>query len=206
MRILIAEDDVTSRRVLQTVLEKAGHEVVVARDGDEAWAVLEGENAPRLAILDWMMPGVDGVELCRRVRQTGPSNPTYIILLTALGGTQDIVVGLDAGADDHVTKPFHREELLARVQVGQRVLKLQSSLVERVQELQEALAQVKTLHGLLPICMHCHKIRNERESWERIEAYFSEHADVQFSHGCCPECLQKFYPEEDLAPVSNPVS
>jgi len=195
MRILIAEDDLTSRQVLEAVLKKWGHEVISASDGNEAWAALRGPDAPRLAILDWMMPGIDGIEICRMVRQLNARDPMYIILLTARDRKEDIVSGLEAGADDYVTKPFDRHELRARVDVGRRIVELQSTLTDRVEELQETLAHVKTLQGILPICMHCHKIRTDNESWQRIEGYIESHSEAQFSHGLCPECLEKYYPE-----------
>ncbi|HXF06120.1 MAG TPA: response regulator transcription factor, partial [Blastocatellia bacterium] len=124
MRILVAEDDPVSRRVLETTLQKWGYDVVSVSDGQQAWAVLSSETAPPLAILDWMMPEVDGVELCRRVRGS-LQRPIYIILLTARGSKEDIVAGLQSGADDYVTKPFDREELRARVQAGVRIVTLQ---------------------------------------------------------------------------------
>jgi phosphoserine phosphatase RsbU/P len=197
MRILIAEDDETSRLVLETILKKWGHEVVVTSDGDEAWAALQSDDAPRLAILDWMMPGIDGVELCRRARDMKRTNPLYIILLTALGRKEDVVIGLEAGADDYVTKPFSNDELRARIQVAQRIIELQSSLSDRVEELENALIHVKTLQGILPICMHCHRIRADKESWERMENYIQNHSEAEFSHGLCPECLEKHYPKPD---------
>jgi sigma-B regulation protein RsbU (phosphoserine phosphatase) len=195
MRVLIAEDDLTSRQLLEGVLKKWGCEVVSTRDGNEAWAAFQSEDAPGLAILDWMMPGMDGVDLCRRVRGRKARDPVYLILLTALGQTKDIVAGLDAGADDYVTKPFNSNELRARIRVGQRVLELQSSLAGRVRELEEAFSHIKTLQGILPICMYCHKIRNDQESWQRIDQYITEHSDTQFSHGLCPECMEKHYPQ-----------
>jgi len=195
VKILAAEDDRTSRLLLESVLKKWGYEVVSACDGNEAWAALQAEDAPRLAVLDWMMPGMDGIEICRKVRAQDERHPTYIILLTALGRKEDIVQGLEAGADDYVTKPFDSRELQARVRAGQRVVELQSALANRVAELQEALDHVKTLQGILPICMHCHRIRDDNESWQRIDAYISEHSDAEFSHGLCPECLEKYYPE-----------
>jgi CheY-like chemotaxis protein len=190
MRILIAEDDAVSRRVLEATLDKVGHEVVVATDGAQAWAVLQREDAPSLAILDWMMPEIDGVELCRRVRSLRSATPPYLILLTAKSTKDNVVAGLEAGANDYLTKPFHRAELHARVQVGALVMELQSNLAARVSELEAALSQVKQLQGLLPICSYCKKIRDEHNYWQRVDCYITEHADVQFSHGICPGCYQ----------------
>lgn len=188
MRVLIAEDDRVSRRVLMAALEKFGYEVVVAADGAEAWAVLQMEDAPRLAILDWMMPEIDGIELCRRVRALATATPPYLILLTTKSGKQDIVAGLNAGANDYLTKPFDQAELRARVQVGAYVLELQGNLAARVSELEASLSQIKQLQGLLPICSYCKKIRDEQDYWHRVESYISEHTEVIFSHGICPEC------------------
>lgn len=188
MKILIAEDDAISRRVLEVTLTRFGYDVVVAADGAQAWDLLEREDAPRMIILDWMMPGIDGIELCRRLRSTPSSTPPYIILLTAKSSKEDIVIGLDAGANDYLTKPFDRAELRARVQVGAQVLALQGKLSERVRELEDALTQVKQLEGLLPICSYCKKIRDEQNYWQRVDSYLSEHTDVMFSHGICPDC------------------
>ena len=143
MKILIAEDDVISRRLLETTLIRWGYEVVVTCDGTAAWEVLQSADAPPLAILDWMMPGTDGIEVCRKVRRAATPTPPYLILLTAKGRREDIVAGLRSGANDYVTKPFNREELRARVQVGMRIVELQHSLAERVKALEEALARVK---------------------------------------------------------------
>jgi phosphoserine phosphatase RsbU/P len=206
MRILIAEDDETSRLVLETILKKWGHEVIATSDGDEAWAALHADDAPGLAILDRMMPGKDGTELCKRAREMNRTKPLYIILLTALGRKEDIVTGLEAGADDYVTKPFCNEELHARIQVAQRIIELQSALSDRVEELEDALAQVKKLQGILPICMHCHRIRTDRESWERIENYIQDHSEAEFSHGLCPECLEKHYPKTGPEEVDDGLS
>ena len=136
MRVLIAEDDSTSRRVLEAVLKKWGYEVLSVADGEAAWEALRRDDAPRLAILDWMMPGMDGVEVCRKVRRLGTPAPTYIILLTALDGRENLVSGFDAGADDYVTKPFDKDELRARVKVGGRIVELQHALANRVREIE----------------------------------------------------------------------
>jgi len=129
MKVLIAEDDAISRRMLEAFLVKWGYEVVVTTQGEEAWRVLQANDAPQIAILDWMMPGKDGVELCRCVRQRTGRAYTYLILLTARGHKQDIVEGIEAGADDYVTKPFDPFELRARLRAGRRIIELQEQLL-----------------------------------------------------------------------------
>jgi diguanylate cyclase (GGDEF)-like protein len=143
VKILIAEDDPVSSRVLATTLIKWGHEVVVTGTGLEAWDALQKEDAPLLAILDWMMPGMNGVEVCRRVRQEISASQIYIILLTAMSRKEDLIQGLEAGANDYLTKPFNRHELRVRLQAGGRIVELQSSLRERVRELEEAIIERK---------------------------------------------------------------
>lgn len=197
MKILIAEDDPTSRQILEIMLGKWGYEVVVACDGNEAWQAFQTDDSPRLAILDWMMPGMDGVEVCRKVRKSGTPPIVYIIVLTAKDRKEDIVSALGAGANDYVVKPFEREELLARIRVGERMVALQSALAERVEELQAALSHIKTLQGILPICMHCHKIRDDQDAWQKLEQYVTQHSDAKLSHSICPECMEKYYPDTD---------
>jgi diguanylate cyclase (GGDEF)-like protein len=134
-RVLIAEDDPVSRRMLQAFLQKWGFEVVTAIDGVDALRILESDNAPPLAILDWMMPGMDGPQVCESVRAR-PSRPyVYVLLLTARSQKDDILRGLESGADDYLTKPFHAAELRARIQVGQRILELQTGLIAAREEL-----------------------------------------------------------------------
>ncbi len=206
MQILIAEDDPVSRRVLEATLVRWEHEVVVTTDGTEALAALQKEDAPSLAILDWMMPGMDGVEVCRHVRRMNAPAPPYLILLTAKGSKEDMVAGLDAGADDYVTKPFDRDELRARVQVGARVVALQRNLAEHVSELEEALSRVKQLQGILPICSYCKKIRDDQNYWQRVESYISDHSEAEFSHSVCPQCYERVVkPQlEKMKSTNNP--
>ena len=199
MKILVAEDQAVSRHILSASLRKWGYEVEAVESGTHAWEILQGKEAPHLAILDWLMPGMDGVEICRRLRAHPGTRPVYIILLTARSGQEDKIHGLQSGADDYITKPFDREELRARVQVGIRVLELQGALAQRVCELEEALSRVKQLQGLLPICSYCKKIRNDRNYWQQVEGYISDHSQAQFSHGICPECYAMYVqPQLDL--------
>ncbi|MDA0748029.1 MAG: response regulator [bacterium] len=130
MDILIAEDDGVSRRLLETLLVKQGHRPVVCKDGIEAWEKIQKEETPRLAILDWMMPRMSGVDVCKRVRELPHSQRIYILLLTALGEKKNIVEGLEAGANDYLTKPFDTNELKARIQVGVRMVELREQLLE----------------------------------------------------------------------------
>jgi len=141
MKILIAEDDPVSCRILTTNLKAWGHEIVVTRNGSDALAALQQDGAPMLAILDWMMPGLTGVEICRRLRTERNEAPIYIILLTALNCKENLLEGLEAGADDYLTKPFDRHELRVRVQAGARIIALQENLRQRVRELEDAIVE-----------------------------------------------------------------
>ena len=130
MRILIADDEPVSRRVLQGLLVKWGYEVVVVADGYAGWEYLKEVDAPRMALLDWMMPGLNGVDVCRKLRATRPQPYTYMLLLTAKDAKESVVEGLESGADDYLTKPFHPQELKARLRVGLRLLELEDTLVQ----------------------------------------------------------------------------
>ncbi len=205
VRILIAEDDPVSRRYLELTLQKWGYEVVVTTNGAEAWQILMSQDTPGVAILDWMMPEMDGLEICEKVRASPKTAAAYVILLTTRDGLRDTVRGLQSGADDYLTKPFDVEELRARVGVAVRVAQLQRSLEDRVRQLEEALTNVRRLQGLLPICSYCKKIRDDRNYWQQVEGYISEHSEAQFSHGICPDCFAKYVkPELENAPPLGP--
>ena len=189
MRVLVADDDRVAAEMLSRTLTRWEFDVTVVSDGGSAWKYLEAEPTPTLAVLDWMMPKLNGLEVCRKVRTELPLANMYLILLTSLDGRKDIVAGLDSGADDYVVKPFDPDELHARVQVGVRVLRLQEQLADRVSELQAALSNVKQLHGLLPICSYCKRIRADDQYWQQVESYIAERSEAQFSHGICPTCF-----------------
>jgi DNA-binding response OmpR family regulator len=193
---LIAEDDAVSRRLLEATLTKWGYEVIATSDGLQALEVLCQPDAPSLAILDWMMPGMDGAEVCLKAREMAADRSLYIILLTAKGRKEDVVEGLTAGADDYIVKPFDRSELKARMNAGERILRLQAELSSRVKELELALTNVKLLQGLLPICCYCKKIRNDQNYWEQVDSYISDHSEAQFTHGICPDCRDKIVKPE----------
>lgn len=153
-QILIAEDDFTSRTMLQAVLTKWGYEVISAGDGDEAFAAFQQSNNLQLAVLDWEMPGLNGAELCRRLRGQDRKNPLYLILLTSRDEPEDIAHGLEAGADDYIAKPYDNTELKARVDVGRRMISLQNEMRER-----ERLQGVLEMAGAV-----CHELNQPLQS------------------------------------------
>lgn len=201
MRILIAEDDPISRRLLEANLNRIGYDVLACENGDQAWELLQPEDGPRIAVLDWMMPVMDGAEVCRRIRRQETQRYVYLILLTARGRKQDRAEGFSAGADDYLTKPFDVQELRAKITVGRRILDLQAALSTKVAELEEALCHVRQLQGLLPICMHCKQIRDDSSNWHPLEQYIERRSEAAFTHSLCPGCLSRHYPEigEQLA-------
>ena len=196
MKILIAEDEAASRLVLETTLKRCNYDFVSTVDGNEAWDALKEDDAPQLAILDWMMPNMDGVEVCRLVRSEPRLQNLYLIMLTALDTADNIVEALDAGANDYIAKPFDHKELRARIRVGMRVVELQNALAERVRELEDSIAREKRLQGLVPICSYCKNIRDDQNYWQRVERYIEEHTGAAFSHSICPDCYEKIVQPE----------
>jgi len=192
--ILVAEDDRVTRTLLVSQLQKMGFSVVAVEDGTQAWEALQPEEAPRLVILDWSMPGIDGPTLCGLIREQ--KTYRYVLMVTARARKEDIVSGLNAGADDFLTKPVHGGELHARLRVGQRLLELEETLGSKINQLCAALEHVKQLQGMLPICMHCKRVRNDQQIWERIETYIEQRSNATFSHALCSECLEIYYPQE----------
>ncbi len=204
MRVLVAEDDAVSRRVLEALLTKWGHDVSAYADGVEAWKGLSGEDPPEIALLDWMMPGFDGVELCAGIRRLPSPQYVYVILLTARDRTADIVEGLNAGADDYLVKPIEPQELGARVKVAERVVGLQIQLADRIAQLEDALSKVRRLQGLLPICAYCKRIRDDQNYWQDVEGYVEAHSDATFSRDACPDCRSGPQPKPTSLKVETP--
>jgi DNA-binding response OmpR family regulator len=175
MRILIVEDDRDARNMLQVLLEMEGHDVVAATNGEEGWNAFD-QGTFSVVVSDWLMPEVDGLELCRRIRKSDKPKYIYIILVTALQGKSHYLEGMSAGADDFVTKPYDPDELRARLIVAERIVHLQD--------------RVKRLEGVLPTCMYCKKIRDQRDVWVGIEQYITQRSEASFSHGVCPDCYE----------------
>jgi len=185
-QILLVEDEPGIRGVVRLMLQSANYRIVEADTA--ARAEIEARtHRPDLLIVDLGLPDGDGLDVIRRVRAW---SPVPIIVLSARTMEEQKVAALDAGADDYVVKPFDPEELRARVHVGIRVLNLQERLAERVVELQDALSRVKQLHGLLPICSYCKRIRTDDNYWHQVDRYIVEHSDAEFTHGICPTCYE----------------
>lgn len=189
MHVLIADDDIVLRHALSVKVKEWGYEPVVCVDGGEARDVVRGEAPPPLAILDWNMPCIDGLEICAELRSHPRTSSMYVIMLTGNSTKDDVVAGLDGGVDEYLVKPFDWRELRARLAIGARIVGLQQTLAGRVAELEDALSNVRSLSGLLPICCYCKRIRDDGDYWQRLEAYLSEHSDAQFTHGICPDCF-----------------
>ena len=162
--IIIAEDDAVSRELISALLSKWGFRSVVTQDGHEAMAAIRAEEGPVVAILDWMMPGMNGLEVCRRVRQM--EKVAHIILLTARASKESLVQGLESGADDYLVKPFDKNELLARIHVGLRILNLQNVLEARVAELENALLEIKDLRSHLSLPLKRPKAKSSVCDWQ----------------------------------------
>lgn len=173
MKVLIAEDDSVSSFVLATRIRKMGHDVLTAENGREAWELFQREH-PRLVITDWMMPEVNGLELCRKIRGEEQTAYTYVVLLTALSGRERFLEGMDAGADDFVTKPLDADGLQARLRVAERVINLQHTISQ--------------LEGLLPICSYCKKVRDGDDHWHPLERYVGQKTETSFTQAYCPDC------------------
>ncbi len=193
--ILIAEDDRMSRKLLESHLKKWDFRVISATDGEECLAAYESDGDISVAILDWMMPGMEGPDVCRQIKHS-PGRPfVYVMMLTAMTEKEHVVKALSTGADDFLAKPWNPDELEARIRAGLRIVKLEATLRKKIADLQGALDHVEQLKGILPICAWCHKIRDDSHYWQSVEEYLQKHSKTRFTHSICPECLDDVNPE-----------
>ena len=190
MTVLVADDLEINRKLLRSLLAGDKYEVVEAANGGDALEILKNATGPMVGLLDWEMPELEGIEGCRQIRTLTTLPPLYLILVTVRDTKQDIVAGLRGGANDYITKPFDKTELLARVSIGTQMVQLQQALTQHVEELKEALISIKQLSGLLPICSYCKKIRDDKNYWQQVETYVGRHTDARFSHSICPQCYE----------------
>jgi len=176
MKILIVEDDPIAGAVLEASLKALGHEVILATDGRDAWNRFQSRPT-RVVISDWMMPGLDGLELCRRIREQG-GDYTYFILLSNLANSaENLDQAMGAGADDFLSKPAKSAELKARLRVAERILNYAT--------------QVRQLQEIIPICGYCRKMRDDQNYWSQVEEYIVKQTGSEFSHGVCPDCYER---------------
>lgn len=176
MRILVAEDDAVSRKLLETLLQNRGYPLALCEDGSQAWDLYQREDF-RIVISDWMMPGLDGIDLCRKIREASRLDYCYFIMLTAKTGRANFLQAMEAGADDYLTKPLDNDEITVRLKVAERILALQTDL--------------RMLRGTFPICAWCKRIRDDDRLWHSVEAYLSSHTRADFSHSICPTCEEQ---------------
>ena len=177
MKVLAVEDDNVARAVLRRTLERLGHEVVEAKDGEDAWQAWLREK-PRVAICDWQMPKLNGLQLCKRLRAQGGMDYVYFILLTATtDSAQNRRAAAEAGVDDFLTKPIDLSMLWARLRVAERILKYTT--------------QVHRLEEMMPMCSYCKKVRDDQNYWQQIESYINERTGTEISHSVCPECYPR---------------
>lgn len=195
MKVLVVENDPVSQEILSGVLPKWGYEVVKAVDGLEGLEKMALPEPPELVLLDWMMPRMDGLGFIKKIRAGISDNPPYIIMLTSRSEKKHIVTGLESGANDYITKPYDKDELRVRLNVGRRMVELQRALLKKISDLESALKQINVLEGMIPICMYCKKIRDDRNYWNQIEGYIAAHTNATFTHGICPECYKKVVKE-----------
>lgn len=215
--ILIVEDEKLSRLALSDIL-KSEHKVYLAKNGEQAIDLALNKVDLDLIIMDVMMDGLDGFEVCNILTGHNQTKNIPVLFISALSNTEDKLKGFKVGGVDYITKPFQADEVLARVQTHLMIKQLRKELedqntllqneieerkqieIERkklINELQSALSEVKTLQGLIPICANCKNIRNDDGYWEQIEIYIKKKADVNFSHSICPNCVTKFFPDID---------
>lgn len=189
--ILVVDDNPQNLQLVAGLLsESYGCDLCFATGGAEALEVVAAVT-PDLILLDVNMPGMDGYQVCYALRAADATREIPVIFLTAQRDSDFIARGFEAGGTDYVVKPFESRELLARVHVQLELKLKRDELQRRNAELEEALGRIKRLEGIIPICMHCKKIRDEDSSWQQLEQYFSEHSDALFSHGICPECFDE---------------
>lgn len=192
-KILIVDDMPANIKILVDALREE-YRISVAKNGAEAIALVCSDEAPDLVLLDVVMPQMDGYEVCAKLQADSKAKRIPVIFITSLDSDEDEAKGLELGAVDFITKPFSMPIVKARIRTHLHLRAFERSQAKLITELKEALDQVKTLNGLLPICANCKKIRDDKGYWNQIECYVSEHSMAEFSHSICPECAEDLYP------------
>jgi CheY-like chemotaxis protein len=190
--ILVVDDESTNRYLLEYVLTSENYRVSLASDGLEGLEKAKDE-LPDLILLDIRMPKMDGYEVCQRLQKDNQTKEIPIIFITSVSSSDDIIKGLNAGAVDYVKKPFIPKELLARVEIHLELKYLLENQKQLINKLKQQIEENKQLRSLVPICFHCKKVRDDKGFWENVDSYISHHSNIDFSHGICPECMEKYY-------------
>jgi len=189
-RILVVDDNTANIDVMLAFLEADGYDLSIATNGETAIKIAR-HSRPDLILLDVMMPGMDGFATCRELKADEQTRDIPVIFVTAKKEVDDIVIGFQSGGVDYISKPFRQEEVLSRVRTHLRLRRLVIAQERLITKLNTALAEVDTLRGMLPICSYCKKIKDEKGAWKKLETYIRTHTQASFSHGICPECLEK---------------
>jgi PleD family two-component response regulator len=198
--ILIVDDDPEIRFASTRILKNSGFNVIEESSGNGCLDAVR-KKTPSLVLLDVVLPDISGIEVCRCIKSDPALKQTFVVLLSGVKtGSDSQAEGLEMGADGYIVRPVSNREFLARVQAYFRIIIAERERDRTIQKLQEALSTIKTLSGLLPICANCKKVRDDKGYWKQIEAYVQEHSEAEFSHGICPDCAKKLYPEFDLYP------
>ncbi len=194
--ILIVDDTPENLTVLRRILTEQGYRVRPALSGEIALKTIQ-TDPPDLILLDIVMPGMDGLEVCRKLKEGEETREVPIIFISALNEIEDKMRAFSQGGVDYISKPFQKEEVLARVKTHLTQSTLINSLEKKNHELKKALDEVKQLRGMLPICSNCKKIRDDKGYWNTLELYIEENSEASFSHGICPKCAKELYGDED---------
>jgi phosphoserine phosphatase RsbU/P len=194
VHILVVQDSPHQALHLRRLLEESGHLVQVAGDGFDALEQFS-RSAFSILICDWIMTKMDGPELIRRIRSMDLPSYVYAVLLASKDQREDLLAGMGSGADDFLMKPVDPAVLSIRLRAGERILSLERGLADRNRALEKTLGEMKKLSGLLPMCANCKNIRDDQGYWHEVESYIRDHSEADFTHGLCPTCLEKLYPE-----------
>jgi PleD family two-component response regulator len=204
IRILVVDDDVEVAQGTARLLKQAGYITAQASNGAEALRTVQTFR-PHLVLSDRDMPEMDGLEMCRRIKSEPASADVFVILISGtFTQSEEQSAGMESGADSYIARPIANRELAARVAAFVRIVLLNRALREKNAELEGALAKVKLLSGLVPICAGCKKIRDDQGFWSQVECYIQEHSEATFTHGLCPDCIKKYYPELEMAEPAEP--
>lgn len=198
IKILIVDDDPDVIEITTEILKLTGCRVLNAATGSEGMSSIRN-NHPDIVLLDVVLPDIPGPTLCREIKSDPILKNTYVVLFSGMRTSSlDQADGLDIGADGYIARPISNRELIARINVFIRIIRAERDRDRLIEELKDALSKLKVLSGLLPICSHCKKIRDDKGYWNKIEAYIEAHSDAGFSHSICPECAKAQYPDLDV--------